>query len=152
VDDPLPLVSQHGRLLHLPDPPPWRFSRAAPSLKLPQRLDIHKDALRAAQFLPSPPMILAVNTALYLRRPLLLTGKPGAGKSTLIYKVAYELKLGPVIRGTSRRAQPCVVAFMSTTPSAASNPARRASRPSSNTSNSAPSALRSWPKPGRTRS
>jgi MoxR-like ATPase len=43
-------------------------------------------------------MILAVNTALYLRRPLLLTGKPGTGKSTLISKVAFELKLGPVLR------------------------------------------------------
>jgi MoxR-like ATPase len=43
-------------------------------------------------------MIMAVNTALYLRRPLLLTGKPGTGKSTLISKVAYELKLGPVLR------------------------------------------------------
>jgi MoxR-like ATPase len=42
-------------------------------------------------------MILAVNTALYLRRPLLLTGKPGTGKSTLISKVAFELKLGPVL-------------------------------------------------------
>jgi MoxR-like ATPase len=90
--------SQHDRLLHLPDPPPWRFSRSAPSLELPQSLDIHKDALRAEPFLPSQPMILAVNTALYLRRPLLLTGKPGTGKSTLIYKVAHELKLGPVIR------------------------------------------------------
>ena len=43
-------------------------------------------------------MIRAVNTALYLRRPLLLTGKPGTGKSTLISKVAWELKLGPVLR------------------------------------------------------
>jgi MoxR-like ATPase len=91
--------SQHdGLLRRLPDPPPWRFSRAAPSLELPQSLDIHKDALRAEPFLPSGPMILAVNTALYLRRPLLLTGKAGTGKSTLIYKVAHELKLGPVIR------------------------------------------------------
>jgi MoxR-like ATPase len=90
--------SQHGGLLHLPDPPPWRFSRAPLPLELPQSLDIHGDAPRAAPFLPSRPMILAVNTALYLRRPLLITGKPGTGKSTLIYKVAHELKLGPVIR------------------------------------------------------
>jgi MoxR-like ATPase len=39
-----------------------------------------------------------VNAALYLRRPLLITGKPGAGKSTLIYSVARELSLGPVLR------------------------------------------------------
>jgi len=43
-------------------------------------------------------MIIAVNAALYLRRPLLLTGRPGTGKSSLISKVAYELKLGRVIR------------------------------------------------------
>ena len=39
-----------------------------------------------------------VNAALCLRRPLLITGKPGAGKSTLIYSVARELRLGPVLR------------------------------------------------------
>jgi MoxR-like ATPase len=53
-------------------------------------------------------MVLAVNAAFYLRRPLLLTGKPGTGKFTLISKVAYELKLGPVLRWpiTSRLALP----------------------------------------------
>jgi MoxR-like ATPase len=39
-----------------------------------------------------------VNAALYLRRPLLLTGQPGTGKSSLIYAVAYELGLGPVLK------------------------------------------------------
>jgi len=39
-----------------------------------------------------------VNAALYLRRPLLVTGNPGVGKSTLAYAVARELKLGPVLR------------------------------------------------------
>jgi MoxR-like ATPase len=43
-------------------------------------------------------MIEAVNTALYLRRPLLVTGKPGNGKSSLIRAVARELRLGPVLR------------------------------------------------------
>ncbi|WP_223198810.1 AAA family ATPase [Solihabitans fulvus] len=38
-----------------------------------------------------------VNAALYLRRPLLVTGKPGTGKSTLAHSVARELKLGPVL-------------------------------------------------------
>jgi hypothetical protein len=37
------------------------------------------------------------NAALYLRRPLLLTGSPGAGKSTLAHAVAYELGLGRVL-------------------------------------------------------
>jgi len=38
-----------------------------------------------------------VNAALYLRRPLLITGKPGTGKSSLAYAVAHELKLGEVL-------------------------------------------------------
>ncbi|MFE9020685.1 AAA family ATPase [Streptomyces sp. NPDC007808] len=39
-----------------------------------------------------------VNLALHLRRPLLVTGKPGVGKSTLPYAVAHELQLGPVLK------------------------------------------------------
>lgn len=39
-----------------------------------------------------------VNAALFLRRPLLVTGRPGTGKSTLAYSIARELKLGPVLR------------------------------------------------------
>jgi MoxR-like ATPase len=39
-----------------------------------------------------------VNLALHLRRPLLITGRPGVGKSTLAYAVAHELGLGPVLR------------------------------------------------------
>ncbi|MEV7087099.1 MoxR family ATPase [Streptomyces sp. NPDC093085] len=39
-----------------------------------------------------------INAALYLRRPLLVTGSPGAGKSTLAHSVAHELGLGRVLR------------------------------------------------------
>jgi MoxR-like ATPase len=38
-----------------------------------------------------------VNAALALRRPLLITGLPGSGKTTLAYAVAAWLKLGPVL-------------------------------------------------------
>jgi MoxR-like ATPase len=38
-----------------------------------------------------------INSALYLRRPLLVTGNPGVGKSSLAYAVAYELGLGEVL-------------------------------------------------------
>ena len=40
----------------------------------------------------------AVNAALHLRRPLLLTGDAGSGKSTLVDLIAAELELGSVLR------------------------------------------------------
>jgi MoxR-like ATPase len=93
--------SHHAELKDLPPPPPWRFSRRAQPLVPPAGAELawlEWEKPRAAPFLPSAEMILAVNAALYLRRPLLITGKPGTGKSTLISKVAYELQLGPVLR------------------------------------------------------
>jgi MoxR-like ATPase len=40
---------------------------------------------------------LAVNAAIHLRRPLLVTGTPGSGKTSLAYAIAWELGLGPVL-------------------------------------------------------
>ncbi|MEM9091272.1 MAG: MoxR family ATPase [Cyanobacteria bacterium P01_F01_bin.53] len=42
-------------------------------------------------------VLSAVNAALHLRRPLLVTGKPGSGKTSLAYAVAHELQLGIVL-------------------------------------------------------
>jgi MoxR-like ATPase len=42
-------------------------------------------------------VIDAVNAALFLRRPLLVTGNPGSGKTSLAYAVAYQLNLGSVL-------------------------------------------------------
>ena len=42
-------------------------------------------------------IIDAVNAALHLRRPLMVTGVPGSGKTSLAYAIAYELQLNPVL-------------------------------------------------------
>jgi MoxR-like ATPase len=46
----------------------------------------------------TPALVEAINAALHLRRPLLLTGPPGSGKSSVINLIAAELELGPVLR------------------------------------------------------
>jgi MoxR-like ATPase len=75
----------HDGIANLPPPPPWRdFNRLA---------ETRGDTYRA-----SPGEIEIVNAALYLRRPLLVTGQPGLGKSSLAYAVAKELKIEPVLR------------------------------------------------------
>ena len=56
----------------------------------------HKYQKKGAWINPEPyiadqPLVEAVNAALYLRRPLLLEGEPGCGKTRLAYAVAYEL-------------------------------------------------------------
>ncbi|MDA0636112.1 MoxR family ATPase [Nonomuraea sp. MCN248] len=89
------------RLLdELPPPPPWRDFDGGPVLPpppedLPELRRRLGDAIRRS---PDEQEILAINAALCLRRPLLVTGPPGVGKSTLAYQVSRELRLGPVLR------------------------------------------------------
>ncbi|MDK0523112.1 AAA family ATPase [Streptomyces sp. ML-6] len=81
-----PYYRGDGEVRHdtrLPDPPPWRTFPRVPSPGL---------------FEPPEGLVPAVNAALALRRPLLITGSPGTGKSTVIEQVAAELALGPVLR------------------------------------------------------
>jgi MoxR-like ATPase len=86
----------------LPDPPSWRAFAGEPSLDPPvdtgQTAERHLGALaRAVNYRPGDEEVEMVNAALYLRRPLLVTGKPGTGKSTLAQNVARELRLGQVL-------------------------------------------------------
>ena len=60
---------------------------------------------RAEPYLAPESLVHAVNMAIYLRRPLLLEGEPGCGKTRLAYSIAYELGLPLIeiyIRSTSR--------------------------------------------------
>ena len=75
----------HDRIKNLPPAPSWRTFDEKNKGVTYQPRDKGQD-------------IELVNAALYLRRPLLVTGKPGTGKTSLAYAVAQELKLGKVLR------------------------------------------------------
>lgn len=95
------------------EPPPWRqFGKKEDVLvndqgkddrweKLQKLAETKKrDRRRGENFRISPDatdVLNAVNAAISLRRPLLITGKPGSGKTSLAYAIAYELNLGPVL-------------------------------------------------------
>lgn len=84
----------------LPAAPSWRtFGGAALTTPAASVALNASDAYwdRARAYRTPAPILDAINAALALRRPLLVTGKPGTGKSSLIYRVAYELGLGPVL-------------------------------------------------------
>ncbi|WP_329124555.1 AAA family ATPase [Streptomyces sp. NBC_01465] len=93
----------HDGIAQLPPPPPWRDFNGGPVLRAPADIaggaGASPDRVHRAQtYRATEKSIQLVNAALYLRRPLLVTGPPGSGKSTLPYAVARELKLGPVLR------------------------------------------------------
>ncbi|MCL6673937.1 AAA family ATPase [Streptomyces panaciradicis] len=74
------------RAVDLPSAPPWRRFSPVPELRpeLPYLIEQrHADV---------------VNAALHLRRPLLVTGPAGTGKSSLAHAVAHELCLGRLLR------------------------------------------------------
>jgi MoxR-like ATPase len=94
----------HDGIDTLPDPPEWRRfgspdQEPGPCPDLPSgEVSSRPGAVaRAKAYRPDPDVVDTVNAALYLRRPLLVTGKPGTGKSTLASSIAYELGLGPVL-------------------------------------------------------
>ncbi|MEU9432746.1 MoxR family ATPase [Streptomyces sp. NPDC048252] len=74
------------RAVALPAAPPWR--RFGPTRAGRQELP----------YLIEPKHADVVNAALHLRRPLLVTGPAGTGKSSLARAVAHELRLGELLR------------------------------------------------------
>lgn len=93
----------HDGIDDLPAPPPWRAFDGGPALPPPHDGDdataVSPDRVhRAKSYVATEESVRLVNAALCLRRPLLVTGPPGTGKSSLTYAVARELRLGPVLR------------------------------------------------------
>ncbi|QKV95974.1 AAA family ATPase [Streptomyces sp. NA02950] len=83
----------HEGIRRLPAPPPWRdMTRGGEADHAADR-----SVLRAHAYQSDPQTVDAVNAALLLRRPLLVTGRPGTGKSSLAYHVALELGLGRML-------------------------------------------------------
>ncbi|MEV0524266.1 MoxR family ATPase [Streptomyces sp. NPDC050439] len=85
----------HDGIDRLPAPPPWRTFTGGPALRTPPGDSGNPHA--AVSYRPGEDAVRQVNAALYLRRPLLVTGAPGTGKSSLAYAVAHELGLGKVL-------------------------------------------------------
>jgi MoxR-like ATPase len=95
----------HDGIDQLPPAPPWRHFDHAAGAGAAQEITAGTTQVgmrpgaveRARAYRPGSDVLDTVNAALFLRRPLLVTGKPGTGKSTLAYSIAYELRLGQVL-------------------------------------------------------
>lgn len=96
-------VPAPARIGSLPPPPAWREFDGEPlddEYAVPPIDSASSRRLGNRPPLPvqDPRAVELVNAALYLRRPLLVTGEPGSGKSTLAHALAHELGLGRVLQ------------------------------------------------------
>jgi MoxR-like ATPase len=84
-----------------PDPPPWRRFGGAPELPVPPADEVETNRRLGATAIhrkADPKVVEMVNAAIALARPVIVTGRPGSGKSSLAHLIARELRLGPVLR------------------------------------------------------
>jgi len=86
----------------LPSPPSWRPRQA--NRRIAEEQDstrqpiLSATTLSGSRYKTDSHISRLVNAAIHLRRPLLISGGPGSGKSTLINCVAHELCLGEPLR------------------------------------------------------
>ncbi|MBR8838276.1 MAG: MoxR family ATPase [Stigonema ocellatum SAG 48.90 = DSM 106950] len=81
----------HHDIERLPPAPSWRSFSSTKG-------EVTEEAKRGATFQIRDEEVELVNAALYLRRPLLVEGQPGTGKTSLAYAIAHQLQLGKVLR------------------------------------------------------
>jgi MoxR-like ATPase len=87
----------------LPEPPPWRAFDGGPIQQPPpddpeeMNRKLGRADARPVRRTDSRECDL-VNASIVLRRPLLVTGNPGTGKSSIAFRVARELRLGRVLQ------------------------------------------------------
>lgn len=115
----------HEGITGLRRPPPWRtFDPVAgsPSADLSHEGWTETDLARGRSYRATAKMLNAINAAIYLRRPLLVTGKPGVGKSTLAYSLAYESGCPRCCAGPLPAVRCLRTVFTATTPSVGSRP------------------------------
>ena len=92
---------KQSRLQLIPPPPPWRtfgltLKEWKQAAETAEEIESKDSDSKGQGFVAEPKVIELVNAALCLRRPLLIEGKPGTGKTSLAYSVASELGLpGP---------------------------------------------------------
>ncbi|MFE4668952.1 AAA family ATPase [Streptomyces sp. NPDC056716] len=96
-------VPVRERIESLPEPPRWRRFDGEPLDDVYEVPPLDSASSRRLGDRPPLPVqeqraIDLINAALFLRRPLLVTGDPGAGKSTLAHALAHELDLGRVLQ------------------------------------------------------
>jgi MoxR-like ATPase len=95
--------AENAARVDLPAPPPWRAFHGGPVQAPPPNHD--EETERKLGQVDAEPRRRAtaeecdlVNAALMLRRPLLVTGNPGTGKSSIAFRIARELHLGRVLQ------------------------------------------------------
>lgn len=91
----------NGGLNGLPEAPPWRaFAKQSDADAAAESAGDQTGPVedRGAGFKLDPKQYDIINAAICLRRPLLVRGKPGVGKTMLAYHIARQLRLPRVLR------------------------------------------------------